>query len=195
MFLKKYCIQIFWIFDLLINYFDYACSKWCAIFKFCLLISFVFISWCCICSCSLHKSVRITVVTKIWLQHHVLEPDLPIYWLSSDQIIIHLNPVFYSDFGWLIIPAVKKIFWWYSILTIYIYNYRNNKSSSIIYCNFSGGTYFSFRVNICCITVLSVCVVVVNLFGSSRVVSEAIFTISFPTRSLITSAVFLEFPF
>ena len=84
--------------------FGYACSKWCIICEIYLLISFACICCCCFyfgfsnCWSYLLKSMRITLVTKPWLQHCGLEPDLPICFLSSNHIIIYFNPGFCSKF-------------------------------------------------------------------------------------------------
>ena len=84
--------------------FGYACSKWCLIWEIYLLISFAWICCCCIyfgssnCWSYLLKSMRITLVTKPWLQHCGLEPDLPICLLSSNHIIIYFSPGFCSKF-------------------------------------------------------------------------------------------------
>ena len=67
-----------------------------------LLISFICIPCCSICSCpsnsygSLGKYIRITIVTETRLQHRGLEFDLNICDVCSNRIIIHLNPIFCS---------------------------------------------------------------------------------------------------
>ena len=62
------------------------------------------------CYSSLHKNVRITVATDTWLQHYGLEFDLTICVVCSMCIIILFSLVFCSEFRWLNISIIQKIF-------------------------------------------------------------------------------------
>lgn len=124
---------------------------------FYLFLSYALCAVQCICSCSsicgiwysfLNKYVCMTIVAKTWPQHGYLESDLSIYFAFSNHIIIHLNPIFYLEFWWLIICVAHQMYdLLVSILLLYNYKY-NNPRSSIIYCRFSGGLHIPFCISI-----------------------------------------------
>ena len=79
------------------------------------------------------KYLCTTIVTKTWLQHCSFEPHFFICSVSFNHTIILFNQVFCCEFSGLINLLSTKLFNWHSIFTIYIYNYNDIWSSSIIF--------------------------------------------------------------
>ena len=165
----NFCIQICCIMYLGIICFIDIVSKWCTFFKYYLLISFVCFSCCCIYSCyinccgSHHKDLNLALESWVWLE----------YKLTCYMFHVHhhspQSSSFFREFRRLNLNLYeflsKFLIFWYSILTIYIYNY-NNENSLIICCCLSDDIYFFFCIG--CEDVSSICAA--NLLGSSRVV-------------------------
>ena len=133
----------------------------------------------------LYRYVRVTSITKTCIQHHGIKFDLTICVVCSRLIIIHVDPVFCSEFyDWL--SVLSSILWSSGTpFFLYIYQY-NNHISETIFCHFSGGLYVSLGV----LVGSGICV---DFFFSLWALFEVAFAIYsgilFSNRSSVASAI------
>lgn len=63
------------------------------------------------CYSSLNKNVWIAIVTETCLHQSSLKFDLTTRVVLSMRFIIHINPVYYFEFWWLVLSRKFMIFW------------------------------------------------------------------------------------